>query len=96
MNGSSKSDFVLDSNEATENYFLNNSKALLVTSVKILLNPSNSNNSLNYLIDDFKNSQASIKMLKIISSLIEKQEIGQHIIEDILLGMWTWIFHYIS
>jgi hypothetical protein len=79
-----KSDMALESVEASDNYFLNNSKALLVSALKALVN--NSGSGISHLIDDFKGSQSSIKMLKIISSLIEKPEIGQYIIEDILLG----------
>lgn len=73
-------------------YFKLYSQTLLIQSIKSLLNKDDY--FLNTIIGDdlMPNQSISIRMLKIISSLIEKQEIGQIIVEDILLDLLLYVY----
>jgi hypothetical protein len=70
-------------------YFKNYSQDLLILSIKSILSRDNeANNTL--FIDETQT--IAIKMLKIVSSLSEKQEIGQFIIEEVLLDLLLYVY----
>ena len=71
-------------------YFKTYSHALLITSIKSLLARGDHSSASSILMEETQT--IAIKMLKIISSLSEKQEIGQFIIEEVLLDLLLYVF----
>jgi hypothetical protein len=67
-------------------YFKTYSHLLLIISIKSLLNRTGGD----FMEDTYQ--IIAIKMLKIVSSLSEKQEIGQFIIEEILLDLLFYVY----
>lgn len=70
-------------------YFNTFSKSYLIKAIKILLNKDKLEKYL------FIEQVSSISMIKIISNLVERQEIGQAIIENILIDLLLLIYHEI-
>jgi hypothetical protein len=106
----------------SENYFNQNSKHLLVGSIKMLLNKKESHAILYLLNDDSTSSNnnrssvsatisskyatansslqnsasastiKTLKILKIVSNLVERQEIGNSIVDEILLDLLFYVY----
>ncbi len=59
-------------------------------------NPSQSASSITNTISSSANTNATLKIIKIVSNLVERQDIGQSIIDGILLDLLFYIYKVIT